>query len=263
MFLGQSIFRCKDRPRAVSNASLGGRTRESKKTQSSRKRRTVEEREELARSEIRKNGVTCYRCDDCGKTLSTAYNLMAHRFTHTGEKPYACRVCRKSFCTTSGLNRHSRDVHGGIKRFSCDICGRCLASKVARDEHRRTHTGERPHVCETCGKSFKQKASLHVHKLFHSKLPRHRCPLCDRCFPRKQDLDKHVHGHGRVDQRPYGCEVCGKRFLSTGCLNRHKKVHEGREKPYVCPVCDARFGQERYLKSHAKNYHQSPSVSLE
>ncbi|XP_076657635.1 uncharacterized protein LOC143361826 isoform X4 [Halictus rubicundus] len=260
------INRCRDRPRAVSNADSVGRTGQPKKTaRSGRKRRMVEECEELERSKIRKNnGVTCYRCDDCGKMLSTAYNLMTHRNTHTGKRPYACQVCEKSFCSASGLNRHTRDVHDGIKRFACDICGRCLASKVSRDEHRRTHTGERPHVCETCGKSFKQKASLHVHRLFHSKLPRHRCPSCDRCFPRKQELDKHVQGrHGRIDQRPYGCEVCDERFLSNSCLSRHKRVHEGRGKPYVCPVCDARFGQERYLKSHARNYHRPPSVSLE
>ncbi|XP_033323838.1 uncharacterized protein LOC117219066 isoform X5 [Megalopta genalis] len=248
-----------DNDRAVRN----GETRERKQNNpSSRKRRTVEEREELARSRItRDDGVTCYRCNDCGKTLSTAYNLLAHRNTHTGIKPYACQACGKRFPSASGLNRHSRDVHAAIKRFACDICGRCLASRVSRDEHRRTHTGERPHVCETCGKSFKQKASLHVHRLFHSKLRRYRCSACDRCFPRKQELDKHVHGH--VGQRPYACEVCGERFLSKGCVSRHKRVHEGRGKPYVCPVCDARFGQERYLKSHARNYHHRPTVSLE
>nr|XP_031833470.1 zinc finger protein 37-like isoform X6 [Nomia melanderi] len=192
-------------------------------------KRTIEQRDELARAKVTNDGVMSYKCSDCGKTLSTSYNFLIHRNTHTGEKPYVCRVCDKGFRSGSGLNRHTRDVHAGVKRFACDICGRCLASKVSRDEHRRIHTGETPYVCETCGKLFKQKASLHVHRLFHSKRFSHRCPMCGRCFPRKQELDKHVHSH--TAQRPFACEVCGERFRSKGCVSRHKRIHGGRTRP--------------------------------
>ncbi|XP_076234969.1 uncharacterized protein LOC143179557 [Calliopsis andreniformis] len=184
-------------------------------------RRTLQKRDELARSRITDNGFTYYKCEDCGKTLSTSYNFLIHRNTHTGERPYTCHVCGKSFHSASGLNRHVRDVHTGIKKFPCDICGRCLASRASRDEHRRTHTGERPHVCETCGKSFKQKASLHVHRSFHSNRFPHECPFCEQSFRRKQELTKHVFVH--TEQKPYPCDICDKRFRSKGCISRHKR----------------------------------------
>lgn len=198
------------------------------------------------------NGCNSHKCEECGKILSTSYNLLIHRNIHAGARPYICPNCNKSFRSASGLNRHIRYVHDGVKNFACDVCGRHLASKASRDEHRRTHFGERPHVCETCGKSFKQKASLHVHRLYHSQILPYRCVLCDRGFRRRQELDKHASWHS--DRKPYACDICDKPFRSKGCVTRHRRTHTD-QRLHICTICGARFAQERYLKRHCGNLH--------
>lgn len=217
-------------------------------------KQTSEQRSQLIGSKITdENGSIYYRCKECGKILSTSYNLLTHCNIHTGERPYVCVTCDNSFRSASGLNRHVRDVHNGIKNFACDVCARRFASRASRDEHRRTHTDERLHMCETCGKSFKQRASLRVHRLYHSQDPTHHCNQCDRGFRRKQDLDKHAFAHS--DRKPHACDVCGECFRNKSCVTRHRRTHTNR-KSHVCAVCNAEFTQERYLKRHSKRLHR-------
>ncbi|XP_068436781.1 zinc finger protein 770-like [Clinocottus analis] len=51
----------------------------------------------------------------------------------------------------------------------------------------------------------------------------HQCHACLKCFPSVSKLQRHVMTH--TGQRPFGCEICGKRFRQKTHLRVHCRTH--------------------------------------
>lgn len=87
-----------------------------------------------------------------------------------------CELCKKTFSSTSSLNKHKRNSHG-IKSHQCSLCCKnfTCASSLAR--HKKIHDrasldkpvkNERNFKCSKCDSIFKDRASLYEHQnLFH------------------------------------------------------------------------------------------------
>lgn len=85
-----------------------------------------------------------------------------------------CSICGLHLKYPSRIEQHMRS-HSGLKPFLCKLCGHCFASASTLKVHQgRFHVLDRPYPCRwQCGKKFPAKSHRNEHeKIVHSKIKR-------------------------------------------------------------------------------------------
>ena len=230
---------------------------------------------------VRKRRVTTsprFKCHLCHRLLSTSSALKRHNLLHTGERPFKCSFCFKSFTQPHHKANHelthyvvphktnkgnvdsdslssSYSLENNQHLYRCDICGLIVVGLPSFKAHVTSHDMKRRFQCSVCGMRFFRKLHLECHVQAH-KERRFQCNYCNRVFLHSKSLDRHLLLHVRSGTytspppgQKYKCKYCTKLCRSLSGLARHHEWHlspKGRRKASsVCQRENGRNGASR------------------
>lgn len=77
-------------------------------------------------------------CEYCGKVFKNCSNLTVHRRSHTGEKPYRCKLCSYACAQSSKLTRHLKTHNrSGMDVYNCQYCHTPFSVLSTLEKHMR------------------------------------------------------------------------------------------------------------------------------
>merc|ERR1719319_478183 len=121
-----------------------------------------------------------------------------------------------------------------------------MNKKFFLNYHSKTYSGNIVFQCDICGKSgFVNKTTLknHVNSI-HIQLKLFDCEHCLSKFSTAMNLSTHrkrMHGvdkKGKISNRKFHCDQCGKIVTSNQKLRKHIMVVHEKKRNFACAYCN-------------------------
>ena len=171
----------------------------------------------------------------------------ARRQIYKHHRSYCCRVCKKSFSSSTNLRRHVRANHES-GRFQCQYCPAEFKRCDSLLRHRRTAHADLQ--CTSCRKVFKNIDSKSSHVCKGRSSDKLSCNVCRKSFISRSNLNKHIRQtHGAT---VFPCKECAKVFRHPDTLTLHTWKSHHR---FICPHCGSVHETANLLCKHMSSVH--------
>ncbi|KAL3884754.1 hypothetical protein ACJMK2_024863 [Sinanodonta woodiana] len=218
------------------------------------------------------------------------------KYVPTAEVGFCCRICYKTFTTSSILEAHQNEhVPQKDGYYTCEFCASIFSRLLDFQYHMLTHkdafgmhqyndtteetgslnngesieqsylnfynvkNGIKDHYkCHICGDVFEQVKFFHDHMGTHTGEKPYRCHVCSRGFPFKHNLNRHLMSH---NAKTFLCSVCSRGFKGSFYLQMHMKIH-AEEKNRRCEICGQHIPKSDLLQhiiAHLGTSDQNPT----
>ena len=239
------------------------------------------------------NKVKDLKCDHCSFATSYKSVLNRHEKTHQVYRVlHECHMCKQTFVSQEGLNRHVKVIHEKIKDLKCDRCSFKTGWPGHLSEHKKKHReqdqelgtkidsneiieefGEvkvecSPKKSENTKEDIKIKSNNEpLAEAPSNKTPKTTNFKCDDCsFTTRHRANLKRHKQSYHEQRVlHECAECGKAYTTKFALNEHlKNIHE-KLKDFKCDLCSFTSGYRSALQVHKKihkadrTWHECPT----
>ncbi|KAG8521579.1 Zinc finger protein 445 [Galemys pyrenaicus] len=186
-----------------------------------------------------------FDCSQCRKSFHCKSYILEHQRIHTQEKPYKCIRCRKTFRWRSNFTRHMR-MHHEEKFYDQDRCREDVKQTSTCSQSQNVPTVEKAFLCQQCGKTFIRKKSLMNHQRIHTGKKPYQCGECAEVFTQRSAFIVHKKEHvvtGKPEDRPS--------FSQDRTFQVPQSSHT-TEEPYTCSQCGKAFRNHSFLLIHQR-----------
>ncbi|XP_063079391.1 zinc finger protein Xfin [Engraulis encrasicolus] len=225
-----------------------------------------------------------YECQTCLKRFSVPSKLQRHMLCHTGQRPFACHLCARSFRQLCHLNLHlrtgvclkqtSKPVKKKDKNVSPKVSADNRSLTVVSDMYSNSNVNDCTTGVQNLSSLETFGPNLSVIEMDKGELSHSSGSVPHDNGYVNKDREHHSDHVPKTNcfnvQEPaplntfrivHECPVCLKCFTSPSKLKRHCLIHTG-QRPFQCYLCQRAFRQLAHLKVHYKVHERAGRKTL-